>query len=115
MNGWTTTTQDLSDMQYLQHALKNGQLFISSLNDEGYYYQGEYTRNGHIVEVTDEDLIARATADFTRIKSKLNYKEEVLEIDMKNLDMEIAALSAEYDSIKGILSKNTEKSFNMFQ
>jgi hypothetical protein len=114
-NGWTTTTQDLSDPQYLHNALKNGQLFISSLNDEGYYYQGEYTRNGHVVEITDEDAIARATAEYTMIKSKLNYKEEVLEIDMKNLDMEIAALSAEYDSVKGIISKNTEKAFNLFQ
>jgi hypothetical protein len=114
-NGWTTTTQDLSDPQYLHNALKNGQLFISSLNDEGYYYQGEYTRNGHVVEITDEDAIARATAEYTMIKSKLNYKEEVLEIDMKNLDMEIAALSAEYDSVKGIISKNTEKAFSLFQ
>ncbi len=114
-NGWTKSSQDLHDKDYLQNALKNGQLFISSLNNEGYYYQGEYTRNGHVMEVKDEDAVARAEADYNQAKNRLNYKEEMIEIDMKNIDMEIAALSAEYDSVKGIIGKNTEKSFSLFQ
>ncbi len=114
-NGWTTSTQDLHDPEYLQHALKNGQLFLASLNDEGYFYQGSYTKNGQVMEVADEDAIARATAEYTIMKNKLNYKEEALELDMKNLDMEISALTAEYDSIKGIIGKNTEKAFSLFQ
>jgi hypothetical protein len=114
-NGWTTVTEDVYDKQYLQNALKNGQLFIASLNDEGYFYQGEYTRNGHVVEVADEDAIARANSEYTKTKARLNYKEECIEIDMKNLDMEIASLSAEYDSVKNIISKNAEKVFSLFQ
>ncbi len=114
-NGWTTSTYDLNDKDYLNNALKNGHLFISSLNDEGYYYQGGYTRNGHVVEVTDKDAVARAESEFNQIKARLNYKDEVLEVEMKNIDMEIATLSTEYDTVKSMISKNVEKVFNLFQ
>jgi hypothetical protein len=117
-NGWVDAEENdynVDDKEYLAHALKNGQLFVSSLNTDGYYYQDEYTRNGYIVEVADVDKIAQAEAEYEVAKGKLNYKEEMLDMEMKNLDMEIASLSAEYDSVKGMISKNTEKIFNMFQ
>ncbi len=115
-NGWTDEYADkVDDKEYLAHALKNGQLFVSGLNTDGYYYQDEYTRNGYIVEVADEDKIAQAEVEYTRAKARLNYKEETMDLEMKNLDMEIAALSSEYDSVKSMIGKNTEKIFNMFQ
>ena len=48
------------------------------------------------------------------LKSKLNYKEETLELDMKNLDTEISALTTEYDTVKNLISKGVEKVFTMF-
>ena len=117
LNGACTdpTKQEMvTDNNYLEHALKNGQMFISSLNTDGYYYQGNYTLNGHVAEVKDEDAIARAELDYNVTKAKLNYKEESLELKMKNLDMEIAALNTEFDTVKNLISKNVEKVFTMF-
>ncbi len=104
----------VEDREYLNHALKNGQLFISSLNNDGYFYGGHYTLNGHVGEVPDEDAIARAEVEYNITKSKLNYKEETLELQMKNLDMEIASLTTEYDTVKNLISKGVEKVFTMF-
>ncbi len=104
----------ITDKNYLAHALKNGQLFISSLNNDGYFYQGHYTLNGHVGEVPDEDAIAQAELEYNVKKSKLNYKEETLEIQMKNLDMEISALTTEFDTVKNLISKGVEKVFTMF-
>ena len=109
-----TMREQVTDNDYLNYALKNGQLFISSLNTDGYFYQGHYTANGHVGEVTDEEAVARAELEYNNIKSKLNYKEEKLELEMKNLDMEIASLSTEYDTVKDLVKKNIERSYKTF-
>ena len=117
VNGACTdeTTRDMiTDPEYLNHALKNGQLFVSSLNTDGYFYQGHYTASAHIAEVTDDDAIAQAEAEYNVKKSKLNYKEQTLELKMKNIDTELSALTTEYDSVKNLISKNVEKVFAMF-
>jgi chaperonin cofactor prefoldin len=84
------------------------------LNNDGYYYQGAYTLNGHVQEVKDENAIARAELEYNVQKSKLNTKEESLELQMKNLDMEISSLTTEYDTVKNLISKGIEKVFTMF-
>lgn len=117
VNGACTddTTRDMiTDPEYLNHALKNGQLFVSSLNTDGYFYQGHYTASAHIAEVADDDAIAQAEAEYNVKKSKLNYKEQTLELKMKNIDTELSALTTEYDSVKNLISKNVEKVFAMF-
>lgn len=106
--------QQVTDKSYLSNAIKNGQLFISSLNNDGYFYQGAYTLNGHVAEVADEDAIAQAEAEYNVTKNKLNYKEETLELDMKNIDTELSSLTTEYDTVKNLISKNVEKVFTMF-
>lgn len=113
--GWTTCEGgDLNDSDFLQSAIKSGKYFISSLADDGYYYQSGYTSNGCVTEVTDEDAIALAEAEYDRIKTDLNYKEETLDLEMQNLDLEISSLTTEYDTIKSMISKNIEKVFTMF-
>lgn len=88
MNGACTDKmkrQQVTDPDYLNNALKNGQLFISSLNNDGYFYQGHYTLNGHVAEVTDDDAVAQAEAEYNVKKSQLNTKEQSLEVKMKIL------------------------------
>ena len=106
--------QQVTDPDYLNNALKNGQLFISSLNNDGYFYQGHYTLNGHVAEVTDDDAVAQAEAEYNVKKSQLNTKEQSLEVKMKNIDTELSALTTEYDTVKNLISKNVEKVFTMF-
>ena len=117
MNGACTDEnirEKVTDQNYLSNALKNGQLFISTLNTDGYFYQGHYTASAHIAEVTDNDAIAQAEAEYNVKKSKLSYKEQTLELKMKNIDTELSALTTEYDTVKNLISKNVEKVFTMF-
>ena len=94
--------------------MKNGTYFISTIGDDGYFYQGRYTENDCVIEVKDEDAIAIAELDYELQKSKLEYKEEKLDLEMKNLDTEISSLSSEYESVKNLISKNVEKIFSQF-
>ena len=103
-----------NDSSMMQNAIKNGNLFISSLHNDGYFYQGPYTASGHVAEISDEDAIARAELEYTITKAKLNTKEEGLEVQMKNLDMEISSLTTEFDTVKNLISKGVEKVFTMF-
>lgn len=113
-NGWYENIY-IDDKEYLDNALKNGQLFITSMNQDGYYYQDRYNAGEYVVEANDEDAITQAELEFTQKKSKINYKEEMLELDMKKLDLEISSLTTEYDTVKNLITKNVEKTFTMFQ
>ena len=113
--GWTQNDKIDIDQEYLEQMLKNGNFFISSLSQDGYFYQGRYNETDCVVEVKDHDAIAQAEAEFTTLKAKLTYKEDKLDIEMKNLDAEISSLTTEYDSVKNLISKNVEKIFQMFQ
>jgi hypothetical protein len=114
VHGWTESN-NVDDKNYLSHALKNGQLFVSALNTDGYFYQDHYTKNGRVIEVKDDDAIARAELEYSKKKTKLNYKEQMLEVKMKNIDMELSSLTTEYDAVKNLIGKNVEKTFALFQ
>lgn len=115
INGWTKNPDIDSDPEYLEQMLKSGHYFITSLNLDGYFYQNRYNELETILEIKDTDAIARAEAEYTSKKAKLTYKEDQLDLDMKNLDAEISALTTEYDTVKNLISKNVEKVFQMFQ
>lgn len=111
--GWTEN-DSVNDQDYLQESLKNGNMYISNLADDGFYYQGNYATHTYIKEITDEEGIAQAEARYNREKNKINYKENILDMKMKNLDTEISSLSTEYDTVKSLISKNIEKVFKRY-
>lgn len=113
-HGWRQDDA-IQDSEYLESALKSGRYSMSSLNEDGYHYQHRYNETGYIVEVTDQDAIARAEAEFTRVKAELTFKEDSIDMKSKKLDAEISSLSAEYDTVKQLISKSIEKTFQMFQ
>lgn len=111
--GWVENA-NVNDQDYLQESLKNGNMYISNLADDGFYYQGNYATHTYIKEITDEEGIAQAEARYNREKNKINYKENILDMKMKNLDTEISSLSTEYDTVKSLISKNIEKVFKRY-
>ena len=90
-------------------------MYMTTLDDDGYYYQGNYSTNSYVKEVADEDAIALAEAKYQTEKQKLNSKEETIDMKMKNLDTEISSLTTEYDTVKSVITKNIEKSFKRYQ
>lgn len=109
--------QQVIDKQYLDNALKNGQLFVLSKADNDYFYQSRYTEvsGGHMIVETDTAAIAAAEREYSYKKSQINYKEEKIEIESKQLDAEISELTAELDSVRNLINKNIDKTFKMFQ
>lgn len=113
LNGWTENDK-ISDNEYLEEMLKSGAMYMSTLADDGYYYQGNYSTNTYVKEVTDEEAVAQAEAKYNREKQKINAKENILDMKMKNLDTEISSLTTEYDTVKSVIDKNIEKTFKRY-
>ena len=114
-NGWREDAS-INDSEYLEQCIKNGTYSMTSLNQlDGYYYQTRYNDTGYMVEVSDENAIARAEAEFNAKKAELTYKEDKIDIKTKQLDAEISSLSTEYETVKNLISKSIEKTFSMFQ
>ncbi len=113
LNGWTEN-ENIDDGEYLEEMLKSGAMYMSTLADDGYYYQGNYSTNTYVKEVTDETAVAQAEAKYNREKQKINSKENIIDMKMKNLDTEISALTTEYDTVKSVIDKNIEKTFKRY-
>lgn len=119
--GWIESGKDkngeslINNPEYIHEMMANGMYYITTLDDDGYYYQGNYSTNSYVKEVADEDAIALAEAKYQTEKQKLNSKEETIDMKMKNLDTEISSLTTEYDTVKSVITKNIEKSFKRYQ
>ena len=113
LNGWTEN-ENIDDIEYLEEMLKSGAMYMSTMADDGYYYQGNYSTNTYVKEVTDETAVAQAEAKYNREKQKINSKENIIDMKMKNLDTEISALTTEYDTVKSVIDKNIEKTFKRY-
>ena len=45
----------------------------------------------------------------------IEAKDNIYDLELKNIDTEHTSLQTEYDSIKGVISKNIERTFNFYK
>ncbi|MBO6180237.1 hypothetical protein J6O86_00950, partial [bacterium] len=113
ISGWTEN-ENIESVEYMQELMKSGAVYISSINNDGNYYQSGYSTDTYIAEVADLEGVAQAEAKYNAAKAKIENKENTIDMKMKNLDTEISSLTTEYDAVKGIISKTVEKSFKRY-
>ena len=114
VKGWIENN-NVHDNEYLATMLKNGSMYLEAMDDDSYYYQKNYSTFSYIKEVTDEEGIAVAEAKYMREKEKIQSKENILDMKMKNLDTEITALNTEYDTIKSVITNNIKTGFTRYK
>ncbi len=113
VSGWTEN-DNIESVEYMQELMKSGAVYISSINNDGNYYQSSYSTDTYISEVADLEGVAQAEAKYNAAKAKIEHKENTIDMKMKNLDTEISSLTTEYDAVKGVISKTIEKSFKRY-
>ncbi len=67
-----------------------------------------------ISSTEDEIAVARAEAEYNQKLRDIETKDKKYDNDLKKLDTEHNALQTEYDSVKSVIEKNTERSFKAF-
>ena len=112
-NGWVENDK-ITDADYMSEMLKNGLIYISSISQDGCYYQGDYSTDNYIHEVADNSAIAMAEARYNAEKNKIENKENSIDLKLRNLDTEISSLEKEYESAKTIIKSSIEKSFKRY-
>ena len=114
MSGWTEN-ENIENLEYMQELMKSGAVYISSMANDGNYYQSSYSTDTYISEVSDLEGIAQAEARYNAAKARIENKESTIDLKIKNLDTEISSLTTEYDTMKGLISKTIEKSFKRYE
>lgn len=105
----------LQKNSWFEDQLQKGKLFLKGFSSsENDFVQTSISSDSAIQEVQDERKIALAEAKYTQDTAALESKDEKIDLELKKLDTEHSALQTEYDSLKSVVSKNIEKSFNIF-
>ncbi|MCI1274024.1 MAG: hypothetical protein LKG27_06305 [Clostridiaceae bacterium] len=112
-NGWTENS-NVSDKDYFQNMLQSGGFVLSKIGSDKYYYQENYATDTNIKTEEDTTAVAEAEAKYNAEKQRLSNKEDTIDLQMKNLDTEISALTTEYDTVKSAISKNIERTFKRY-
>jgi len=55
-----------------------------------------------------------ALTTYTIAMANISYSEKLLDLELTQVNTEHEAVKTEYDSVKSLISDNTDKSFNIF-
>ncbi len=100
---------------WFEQQLKEGKLFLKAYSaTERDFIQTTLSDDDAIQEVEDERMIALVESEYNQDIAALEKKDQRIDLELKKLDTEHNALQSEYDSVKGVVDKNVEKTFSMF-
>ncbi len=103
------------DRSTFEEMLRKGELLLEYYStSKKTFVSTSISDDESIEEVKDEQKIAAAETKYTQDLDDLERKDKKLDLELKKLDTEHSALQTEYDSVKNIIDKNVEKSFNTF-
>jgi len=104
-----------SSDKWIEYALENGIVTMEQVDKSFNWKTMDYKTCSKITEETDDAAVAKAEAEYTRAMNDIEAKDNMYDIQLKNIDTEHNALQTEYDSIKTVISKNIERTFKFDQ
>ena len=111
----TKDTSPLTDPNTFEQYLKNGTLLIEVYSaSAGKFVSTSLSADTCIQEVEDETKIAAAQAQYENDLQQIQRLDTRYDLQMKQLDTEHNTLQTEYESVKNVITKNLENSFQTF-
>lgn len=100
--------------EWLQFALENGIVVMQQVDSE-FAWQGiTHTSCSDIIEQTAATETTIAEAEYNKAMRQIEAKDEMFDLELKNIDTEHSSLEAEYESVKKAMTGNIERSFQMY-
>lgn len=113
-NGWSKD-ENVTNPTYLSNQIINGNFSLKKLNSNGTWSESSLSDpSSPVRNVRDNEGVDAAKAKYELEKDRINDKDSLLDIQMKQLETERSALDTEVDSVKSIIQKNIERSFKTF-
>ena len=103
-----------SSAEWIQYALESGLVKLEQVDSDGEWNAITYTSCSDITETTDDTAVTLAEAEYTKAMNKIEAKDKIYDLELKNIDTEHEALQTEYDSIKNAMDKNIERNFKLY-
>ena len=101
--------------EWMEYALESGIVTIEQV-DKNFKWNGlDYRTCVKITEETDQAAVAKAEAEYNRAMNDIEAKDNIFDMELKNIDTEHNALQTEYDVIKGVIDKNISRTFKFNQ
>ena len=99
----------------MEYALESGIVTLEQVDKSYNWNSLDYKSCTKITEETDDAAVTKAEAEYNRAMNDIEAKDNIYDIELKNIDTEHTSLQTEYDVIKGVISKNIDRTFKFNQ
>ncbi len=103
-----------SSAEWMRYALESGLVKMEQVDKNNKWNPITFTSCSDITEQTNDVAVTIAEAEYNKAMNKIENKDKVYDMELKNIDTEHTALQTEYDSIKSALDKNVERNFKLY-
>ena len=102
--------------EWIEYAFETGLVTMEQV-DKSYNWVGlDYKTCANIYENSDtSDAVAKAEAKYNRAMNDIKQKDNMFDLQLKNIDTEHQSLQTEYDSVKTVMNKNIERTMKFDQ
>ena len=105
-----------SSADWIEHAFEAGIVTMEQVDKSYNWLSLDYKCCASITEDTDNSAaVAIAEAKYNRAMNDIKRKDNMFDMQLKNIDTEHNALQTEYDVIKGVIAKNIERTMKFDQ
>ena len=111
-----TLTARMHDLELRAQQISNEKV-VMSLKSEAYALQYSNAMNDATSSSdgsVNESMLRAAQAEYDKNTSEISRAEKLLDLELSQINTEHSAVTTEYDSVKSLISDNTEKSFSLF-
>lgn len=114
--GGYKTLQDglASSTEWIKFAFESGLVTLEQVDCSNTWNSTTYSNCSDITEQTNSTAVTIAEAEYTAQMNKIQNKDKMYDLELKNIDTEHNSLQTEYESIKGAIDKNIERTFKIY-
>ena len=100
--------------EWIKFAFESGLVTMEQIDSTNTWKSTSYTSCSDITEQTNNNAITIAEAEYNTAMNKIENKDKMYDLELKNIDTEHNSLQTEYESIKNAVDKNIERTFKMY-
>lgn len=102
--------------EWLEYAFESGLVSMEQVDLSYNWISMDYKTCSNIYEETDNSAtVAKAEAKYNRAMNDIKQKDQMFDMQLKNIDTEHSSLQTEYDVIKNVMNKNIERTMKFDQ
>ncbi len=103
-----------SSPEWIKFAFESGLVTLEQVDSSYNWNSVIYSNCSDITEQTNSEAVAIAEAEYNAAMNKIENKDKMYDLELKNIDTEHNSLETEYESIKTAIDKNVERTFKIY-